>query len=156
MSNLTFQAIRKTFGPTVALHGLDLDVVERLEARYQRLREEQWKGRDYFGGWFERDVNNARFALVDSYEGGRCAFERLYAQAVAGEKQRLVVAIPDGEGEHAVEALEAAGAPLPPGGEDRLGVALGDEGVPLRLQLGAKLGIGRTTLYRKLKKYGRR
>lgn len=54
---------------------------ERLEAAYQRLRKHEWQGRDWFGGWFDRELNNARFALFDSYEGGRCAFDRLYAEA---------------------------------------------------------------------------
>jgi predicted aminopeptidase len=54
---------------------------ERLQTRYRRVREEQWNGRDYFGGWFERELNNARFALFDSYEGGHCAFDRLYDEA---------------------------------------------------------------------------
>ena len=40
--------------------------------------------------------------------------QRLHAEAVAGEKQRLAVAIPQREGEHAAEALDAALAPLLP------------------------------------------
>lgn len=54
---------------------------DRLQTRYHRLRQDQWNGRDYFGGWFDRELNNARFALFDSYEGGHCAFDRLYDEA---------------------------------------------------------------------------
>lgn len=49
--------------------------------RYRQLREGRWRGRDYFGGWFESPPNNARFVLLDSYEGGVCAFEALYEEA---------------------------------------------------------------------------
>ncbi|MDX1556234.1 MAG: aminopeptidase, partial [Xanthomonadales bacterium] len=45
------------------------------------LVEQRWNGRDYFGGWFNRPVNNARLALHSTYEGGRCAFANLFAEA---------------------------------------------------------------------------
>ena len=65
--------------------------------------------------------------------------ERLHAEPVAGEEQRSVLGVVEREGEHAVEARQAVRPPLPPGGEDHLGVALGAEGVALRLELGAQL-----------------
>ena len=54
--------------------------------------------------------------------------ERLHAEPVAGEEQRIAVRVVEREGEHAVEFREAIRPPLPPGGEDHLGVALGAEG----------------------------
>ena len=57
--------------------------------------------------------------------------ERLHAEPVAGEEQRVLGGVVEGEGEHAVEPREAVRPPLPPGGEDHLGVALGAEAWPL-------------------------
>ena len=65
--------------------------------------------------------------------------ERLHAQPVAGEEQGVLIGIVEREGEHAVEPGEAVRPPLPPGGEDDFGVALGLEMVALDLQLGANL-----------------
>src|SRR6185436_17924373 len=48
--------------------------------------------------------------------------ERLLAEAVAGHEHRSVAAVPDGEGEHAPEALDAGGPVLFPGVDDRLRV----------------------------------
>lgn len=55
--------------------------IERLEQDYAEMVEENWQGRDYFGGWFGQAPNNARFALIDTYEGGSCAFQALFLQA---------------------------------------------------------------------------
>lgn len=54
---------------------------EELRARYRRLVEQQWQGRDYFGSWFESEPNNARLALYATYHAGYCAFARLYHDA---------------------------------------------------------------------------
>jgi len=54
---------------------------EQMESNYRELRDREWQGRDYYGQWFERPPNNARFALLASYEGGACAFANLYAEA---------------------------------------------------------------------------
>src|SRR5688572_6019285 len=56
--------------------------------------------------------------------------ERLDAEPVAREEQRLAVLVPQRESEHAAEALDARGTPRFPGVHDRLGVALGMEHVP--------------------------
>lgn len=53
----------------------------RVTEAYSAMRVNEWGGRDYFGSWFDKPLNNARFALVDTYEGGSCAFESLFAQA---------------------------------------------------------------------------
>lgn len=59
-------------------------LLEALQQDYARLVAEQWQGQNYFSGWMEGDVNNARLALAESYAGGACAFAALYQQA--GEK----------------------------------------------------------------------
>jgi predicted aminopeptidase len=56
---------------------------ELLATEYAGLVESRWGGRDYYAGWFSRDLNNARLALIASYEGGSCAFDRLFEQAAA-------------------------------------------------------------------------
>lgn len=57
------------------------EAFERMNLAYAQLRDESWNGRDYFGTWFNNPPNNARFALLDSYHGGNCAFGRLFTQA---------------------------------------------------------------------------
>lgn len=54
---------------------------ERLKSRYRQLREQDWQGTDWFGGWFSQPPNNARFALLETYQGGTCAFGTLYTEA---------------------------------------------------------------------------
>ena len=67
--------------------------------------------------------------------------QRLDAEAVAHQREAPAVALVDGEGEHAVEALDRARAPLGPGLDDDLGVAGRGEAVALALELGAEFGI---------------
>ncbi len=55
--------------------------IQALTGEYQELVAQRWQGHDYFGGWFGQAPNNARFALIDTYEGGSCAFQALYRQA---------------------------------------------------------------------------
>ena len=65
--------------------------------------------------------------------------QRLDAEAVARQEQRLLVAVPQREREHAAEALDAVLAPRLPGVHDDLGVAARAEDVAERLQLGDQL-----------------
>ena len=67
--------------------------------------------------------------------------QRLDAEPVAREKQRLRFAIPDGEGECAVQMLGAGIAPLGIGFEDDFGIAVGKKAVATRLQLDAQLRV---------------
>jgi hypothetical protein len=67
--------------------------------------------------------------------------ERLHTEPVASEEQRVRHAVVNGEGEHAVELVEAIGAPAGPALEDDLGVAFGAEPMTPRLQLGAHLTV---------------
>jgi predicted aminopeptidase len=55
--------------------------LDHMQSQYQDIREQDWQGRDYFGRWFDTPPNNARFALLDTYEGGTCAFAALYREA---------------------------------------------------------------------------
>jgi len=52
-----------------------------MKSAYQQLVSEDWQSRDYFGGWMEGELNNARLALAESYSGGSCAFAGLFQQA---------------------------------------------------------------------------
>src|SRR3569623_1089646 len=61
--------------------------------------------------------------------GQQRVVERLDAETVAREEQRLAVAIPDREGEHAAHAFHAGLAPLLPGVHDHLRVGAGTKGV---------------------------
>ena len=52
-----------------------------MRSEYQELVSERWKGKDYFKSWFSGELNNARLALINSYQGGLCAFTELYQSA---------------------------------------------------------------------------
>ena len=67
--------------------------------------------------------------------------ERLLARPVAGRHQRARAGVPQDQGEHAVEALDEAGAPLLVGVQGDLDVAAARERVPGRDQLGAQLPV---------------
>ena len=60
---------------------------------------------------------------------------RLFAHAVAGEKQQLAAAVPHGEAEHAVEMIETMLAVLLPGVNDHLRIGRGGEAVPGTLEV---------------------
>ncbi len=62
--------------------------------------------------------------------------KRLLAEPVTGEEQRLAAAVPQGEGEHPIEAVETAFAPLLPGVDNHLGVRPRAEHMATRGQLG--------------------
>ena len=65
--------------------------------------------------------------------------QRLLARAITRQVQAwwtsATALVVEREGEHAIEPLEAVLAPLPPRGEQHLGIATGGERVPERLQL---------------------
>ncbi len=73
-------------------------VFDALSEHYLALVETDWNGIDYYVSWMTGDLNNAHLALMESYEGGICAFAALYEQAehnldrfyaLAGEKAAL-------------------------------------------------------------------
>lgn len=55
--------------------------LDRLRSEYQDLVTERWGGSDYFSDWFSSDLNNAKLAMINTYQGGSCAFEMLYNSA---------------------------------------------------------------------------
>ncbi len=57
------------------------EIFATLRSGYSALRDGRWSGRDYFGKWFGSDMNNAKLALFESYEGGVCAFSGLFKLA---------------------------------------------------------------------------
>src|SRR3546814_8295253 len=65
--------------------------------------------------------------------------ERRHPQPVAREEQAAALMIVDREGEHTVEARQAVGAPLAPGGDDDFGIAAGAETMAAILEFGAQL-----------------
>ena len=67
--------------------------------------------------------------------------QRLDAEPIAGEEELAPARVPDREGEHPVQALDARGALLLVEVDDRLGVGRGPEAVPARLEPGAQLAV---------------
>jgi hypothetical protein len=65
--------------------------------------------------------------------------ERLHTEAVAHERQRSLELVPDGEGEHAVEPVQARGAPFLPRPQHDLGVAARAEGLAACVELARQL-----------------
>ena len=78
---------RQTLGE---LYGRDLQETElrvlkkeafaHMEARYHGMVETEWGGKDFFAGWFDKELNNARLALAAAYHGNNCAFMHLYTE----------------------------------------------------------------------------
>jgi hypothetical protein len=74
-------------------------------------------------------------AEYDASVGQLGVVQRLHAEAVARDEQRLAATIPDCEREHAVEALQALDAPFLPRVHDHLGIRARAEGVAALEQL---------------------
>jgi len=85
---------------------------------YQKLSAGKWHGKRYYAAWFREPLNNARLALYNTYEGSRCAFQRLWEesagdwrkfQRLAENKSRL----PAAERSQWLKQSCATGAPQP-------------------------------------------
>jgi len=92
------QAVYSSGQPDGTLRQEKKHIFDNLRIRYRTLVANDWKGVDYFATWMDGDLNNAYLALMDSYEGGICAFEALYREsgenlaqfyALASEKASL-------------------------------------------------------------------
>ena len=59
-----------------------------MESEYQAMVEADWGGQNYYRSWFSRELNNAQLALINLYQGGGCAFEKLYESA-SGNMRRF-------------------------------------------------------------------
>jgi len=67
--------------PVAAMRTAKAAIFQDIRDSYASLRHTHWGGRDYFGGWINRDINNADLALFYDYQQGVCAFSLLFAQA---------------------------------------------------------------------------
>lgn len=54
---------------------------ESLRQDYRLMVKTEWLGIDYLAAWMSGEQNNASLAILDSYEGGICAFTNLYDSA---------------------------------------------------------------------------
>mgnify|MGYP001822093963 CR=1 FL=1 len=67
--------------PEAEMRTLKEAALSRMETRYHVMVETEWNGKDFYAGWFEKELNNARLALATTYRGNSCAFQHLYAEA---------------------------------------------------------------------------
>src|SRR6185436_9145500 len=79
------------------------------------------------------------FARQKKCSGSERPVERLDSHTVPGGEQSAVVAIPDSECEHPIQAIQAVSAPQLVRSEHHLGVSLGSEGASMALEFLAKL-----------------
>jgi predicted aminopeptidase len=75
------EAVYSSNLPASEMRAAKARILSDLGSAYTNLRDTDWQGQDYFGGFFSRQVNNAQLALVASYEGGQCAFAALFREA---------------------------------------------------------------------------
>ncbi|GAA3914939.1 aminopeptidase [Litoribacillus peritrichatus] len=50
-------------------------IIQTLKENYQQLKENQWSGYAGYDGWFNKPINNARLALVNTYSQWVPAFK---------------------------------------------------------------------------------
>ena len=115
--------------------------VNRARCRHHGVQGEQMMQRDCVETGVHPARRQQRLRRGGEAETARrfVVVQRLDAQTVAREEQR--VAVPDREGEHAVQALDTGFAPFKVRPQNDLGVAVGAEGMAERDQLGAQLGV---------------
>ena len=110
----------------------------------RRNVEQREIGVERLGAPFTRNVGILEQGLdlgpEDDPARHRGVVERLDAEPVAREQEPPRVRVPDREGEHAAEAVDAVLAPLLVAVRDHLGVGVGPEAVAVRDQLAADLG----------------
>ena len=81
-------------------------------------------------------MQGADFGCEDEFASAFGDVQRLDAEPIAGKKEPPARRVPDGEGEHAVEAIDYRRAPFLIAVHERLGVrVVGAEDVPARLEL---------------------
>jgi len=56
-------------------------ILEAFRGEYQVLVESRWGGTDPYRSVFAGELNNASLALINAYEGGSCAFAKLFQEA---------------------------------------------------------------------------
>jgi predicted aminopeptidase len=67
--------------PEIAKRQQKSEIFQSLSASYKTLVTDKWQGRSYYENWFSDPLNNAKFALYNTYEGGRCAFQQLWDES---------------------------------------------------------------------------
>ena len=82
------ELLRKTRDKLGELYSSDLpeprmredksEIFDSLQEAYTLLSTEQWNGKSYYSSLLSRGLNNANLALINSYQGGVCAFTSLY------------------------------------------------------------------------------
>jgi predicted aminopeptidase len=80
----TREKLRIEYGSTHSpddMRGNKESILDDMKARYALMVNQDWGGRDYYASWFSSDLNNAQLALINSYQGGECAFAGLYELA---------------------------------------------------------------------------
>ncbi len=91
----------------------------------------------------ERRMPPQRLQLGTEHQrvAGPAVVQRLLADAVAGQRQALLAAVPQGDGEHAVAAPQRGfQPPLHDRRQQHLGIGMAAEAVAVRFQLGAQRG----------------
>lgn len=84
--------------------------IERLRARYRKIRDKRWGGYRGYDGWFEAPINNAKIAATSVYNDRVPAFLRLF-ELCSGDYPRFYAAVRRFgalAGTERAEALEAA------------------------------------------------
>jgi predicted aminopeptidase len=66
--------------------------IDRLRARYRRLRDGRWGGYRGYDKWFESPINNAKLAATGFYNDLVPAFERLF-EICSGDYERFYAAV---------------------------------------------------------------
>ena len=56
-------------------------IFNSLRSSYSKQLQSNPEKSDYYAEWMAKDLNNAHLALLNSYEGGICAFTTLFEQA---------------------------------------------------------------------------
>jgi len=54
------------------------EAIERLRARYRRMRDGSWRGYRGYDAWFDAPINNAKLAAISVYSNQVAAFLRLF------------------------------------------------------------------------------
>jgi predicted aminopeptidase len=68
-------------GDEISMRELKSIALDDFRKEYLSLVNQKWQGHDYFGAWFQRPLNNASLALMNSYQGGECAFSEMWDQS---------------------------------------------------------------------------
>ena len=80
-------ALYRTNEPDTAMRDQKAEIFRSFLESYEQLSAVKWQGKRYYAAWFNEPLNNARLALYNTYEGGRCAFQQLWDSAGGNPKE---------------------------------------------------------------------